>query len=101
MRVTSAPASSNSLVASAASRALCDPVRIEPAKTRTLGSIGGSGGDGRLSHDAHTVVMAGLVPAISIHWHGLAARIEKPGTRPGMTRRVWNSVLAIDPHARG
>ena len=38
MRVTSAPASTSSLVASAASRALYEPVRIEPAKTRILGA---------------------------------------------------------------
>src|SRR5262245_36618091 len=43
MCVTSAPASASSLAASAAIRALYESVRIEPAKTRILGSgIGGS-----------------------------------------------------------
>src|SRR5262249_36172249 len=37
MRVTSDSASASSLTASAASRALNDPVRIEPAKTRIFG----------------------------------------------------------------
>src|SRR5580700_10390689 len=37
MRVTSILRSANSLAASAASRALNEPVRIEPAKTRILG----------------------------------------------------------------
>ena len=38
MRVTSAPVSASSLAASAASRALCEPVRIEPANTRIFGT---------------------------------------------------------------
>src|SRR5262249_44444879 len=37
MRVTSASASTNSLVASAASRELCEPVRSEPGMTRIFG----------------------------------------------------------------
>jgi hypothetical protein len=37
MRVTSAPASASSLAARAASRALNEPVRIEPANTRIFG----------------------------------------------------------------
>jgi hypothetical protein len=37
MRVTSASASANSLVASAASLALCEPVRREPGITRIFG----------------------------------------------------------------
>src|SRR5437764_583830 len=42
MRVTSAPVSASSLAASAASRALNEPVRIEPANTRIFGTdIGG------------------------------------------------------------
>src|SRR5215472_3567440 len=36
MRVTSASSSANSLAASAASRALCEPVRSEPGMTRIL-----------------------------------------------------------------
>src|SRR3954447_10646602 len=85
MRVTSAPVSASSLAASAASRALYEPVRIEPAKTRIFGT--------------------GMTPII--HRPSGAPKMIRAGSRPGRhdipsyeNRQQELSVLAIDPHPR-
>src|SRR6185436_20416941 len=93
IRVTSAPVSASSLAASAASFALNEPVRVDPAKTRILG--GDMSDRHRIRSVARTIhVMAGhscpkdgvaslaYDPAIHVL---LAAKTWMPGTRPGMT----------------
>src|SRR5258707_1353843 len=76
MRVTSASASINSLQASAASRALCEPLRSEPGKTRIFGAaIRIPDYEGRATDDRIS---------------GLASAVVRP----------LPSMLAVDPHAR-
>src|SRR6478735_4473493 len=87
--VTSASASVRSLVASAARRALCDPVRIEPAKTRIFGmDIGGSG-----------------MPQLKHFRAKLVLHLIRDGHRPAEEMRAPRagyppSALAVDPDLR-
>src|SRR5437667_8163819 len=76
MRVTSAAASSNSLVASAASRPLCEPLRSEPGITRIFGDGMAEPDDGGQTTED---------------------RLKNP---PSSVVRHLSSVVPVDPHAR-
>src|ERR1700704_282384 len=87
--VTSASARVSSLAASAARRALYDPVRIEPAKTRIFGMVIGGSGKPQLKHFCAT-----LVPA----WSGMGSACGENARAP--RRGSWLSALAVDPDLR-
>src|SRR5665647_324660 len=90
MRVTSASISVSSLTASAASLTLCEPARVEPAKTRILGADIGGSKFGLAYHTKRqtlscplSIVIAGLDPAIPLRkavlWPNKRDGRVKPG----------------------